>query len=215
MASKPLDSAPSESSKASGAGSWTTAPFGYDTFLVHAGIQPDPLTGAILTPIVQATTFVQVLAAMSFPISLQCSSRIQLMNIAKRGTATAELETQQCEPSRKKLPSWRMGLALAALQRGWLLRYSCVSHPKPTSHAMQVTVMAAYLAQGDHCVMTNCSYGGTNRVARMMFQKMGIEFSFVDFTDLKEVEAAIRPNTKLIFSETSIPIEWPPTSQPN
>jgi cystathionine beta-lyase/cystathionine gamma-synthase len=35
-----------------------------------------------------------------------------------------------------------------------------------------------------------------------MFQNFGIEFSFVDFSDLKEIEAALKPNTKLIFSET-------------
>lgn len=56
--------------------------------------------------------------------------------------------------------------------------------------------------QGDHCVITDCSYGGTNRVARKMFADWGIEFSFVDFTDPAIVEAAIKPNTKLIFSET-------------
>jgi len=39
-------------------------------------------------------------------------------------------------------------------------------------------------------------------VARVQFQDFGIEFSFVDFTDVKNVEAAIKPNTKLIFSET-------------
>lgn len=60
MSAKPLDGAPSENSKPSGAGSWVEGPFGYDTFLVHGAIAPDPATGAILTPIVQATTFVQV-----------------------------------------------------------------------------------------------------------------------------------------------------------
>ena len=69
--------------------------------------------------------------------------------------------------------------------------------------AAQVTVMSAFLQKGDHCVLTNCSYGGTNRAARKLFMRFGIEFSFVDFTDAKAVEAAIRPGaTKLIFSET-------------
>lgn len=55
---------------------------------------------------------------------------------------------------------------------------------------------------GDHCVITDCSYGGTNRAARVMFSDLGITFSFVDFRDPEIVRAAIRPNTKLIFSET-------------
>mmetsp|Transcript_19580 Transcript_19580/g.61312 ORF Transcript_19580/g.61312 Transcript_19580/m.61312 type:complete len:397 (-) Transcript_19580:141-1331(-) len=72
-----------------------------------------------------------------------------------------------------------------------------------TGMAATVTVMSAFLQKGDHCVLTNCSYGGTNRAARKLFMRFGIEFSFVDFTDAKAVEAAIRPGaTKLIFSET-------------
>jgi cystathionine gamma-lyase len=39
-------------------------------------------------------------------------------------------------------------------------------------------------------------------VCRVMFAKFGMEFSFVDMTDVKNIEAAIKPNTKLIFSET-------------
>ena len=64
------------------------------------------------------------------------------------------------------------------------------------------TVFNAFLKSGDHCVITDCSYGGTNRCARVLFSTFGIEFSFVDFRDPAIVEAAMRPNTKMIFSET-------------
>lgn len=50
--------------------------------------------------------------------------------------------------------------------------------------------------------MADCSYGGTNRAARVMFSDLGIAFSFVDFREPEMVKAAIRPNTGLIFSET-------------
>jgi len=71
-----------------------------------------------------------------------------------------------------------------------------------TGMAATNTVMNAYLKSGDHVVITDCSYGGTNRCARVLFAKFGIEFSFVDFRDPKIVEAAMRPNTRMIFSET-------------
>jgi len=71
-----------------------------------------------------------------------------------------------------------------------------------TGMAATVTVMSAFLSQGDHCVLTDCSYGGTNRAARELFGKFGVEFSFVDFRDADAVAAACRPNTKLVFSET-------------
>jgi len=64
------------------------------------------------------------------------------------------------------------------------------------------SLFCSVLSSGDHCVITDCSYGGTNRAARVLYTKMGIEFSFVDFRDPKIVEAAIKKNTKLIFSET-------------
>jgi len=64
-------------------------------------------------------------------------------------------------------------------------------------------VMSTFLKTGDHCVITDCSYGGTNRLARVQFMKYGIDFSFVDFRDPAAVKAACIPGkTKLIFSET-------------
>lgn len=51
-------------------------------------------------------------------------------------------------------------------------------------------------------MITECSYGGTNRAARVMFSDLGVTFSFVDFRDPEIVKAAIQENTKLIFSET-------------
>src|SRR5262245_1218561 len=69
--------------------------------------------------------------------------------------------------------------------------------------AATVTVMSAFLEKGDHCVLTDTCYGGTNRVTRMQFGKYGIEFSYVDMRDPKKVEEAIIPGrTKLVFSES-------------
>merc|ERR1719271_1484513 len=55
---------------------------------------------------------------------------------------------------------------------------------------------------GDHCVITDCSYGGTNRSCREFFTPLGMEFSFVDFRDPENVKKAMKSNTKLVFSET-------------
>lgn len=74
----------------------------------------------------------------------------------------------------------------------------CVS----SGMAATVTVFSAFLKAGDHCVITESSYGGTNRCARVHFSKYNIAFSFVDFRDTTKVEAAILPNTRMIFSES-------------
>jgi len=60
----------------------------------------------------------------------------------------------------------------------------------------------AFMKASDHCVITNCSCGGTNCICREQFIPLGMEFSFVDFTNPVIVEAAIKPNMKLIFSES-------------
>ncbi len=58
------------------------------------------------------------------------------------------------------------------------------------------------LRTGDHVVSCDDVYGGTFRIFDKVFKKMGIEFSFVDLSDLKQAEAAFRPNTKLLWMET-------------
>eukprot|EP00929_Paragymnodinium_shiwhaense_P106519 TRINITY_DN7198_c0_g1_i3.p1 TRINITY_DN7198_c0_g1~~TRINITY_DN7198_c0_g1_i3.p1 ORF type:complete len:423 (+),score=121.95 TRINITY_DN7198_c0_g1_i3:88-1356(+) len=71
-----------------------------------------------------------------------------------------------------------------------------------TGMAATTSAICATMKAGDHCVITDCSYGGTNRSCREFFTPMGMEFSFVDFTDVENIRKAIKPNTKLIFSET-------------
>ena len=71
-----------------------------------------------------------------------------------------------------------------------------------TGMAATASCINAFVATGEHVVMTNCSYGGTNRIMREQFAPLGIECDFVDFSDMAAVEAAVKPNTKLIFSES-------------
>jgi Cystathionine beta-lyases/cystathionine gamma-synthases len=56
--------------------------------------------------------------------------------------------------------------------------------------------------QGDHIVASMTVYGGTFAFFANYLKKFGIEVTFVDTTNLKEVEAACRKNTKLIYTET-------------
>ncbi|GAB1403502.1 aminotransferase class V-fold PLP-dependent enzyme [Lentimicrobium sp.] len=54
---------------------------------------------------------------------------------------------------------------------------------------------------GDHIVSSITTYGGTFAFLSNYLKKFNVEVSFVDITDLKAVEAAIRPNTRLIYTE--------------
>src|ERR1039457_4312478 len=55
---------------------------------------------------------------------------------------------------------------------------------------------------GDHLVVCDDVYGGAYRVLTNIFSRLGIQSTFVDATSLKEIEAAIRPETKGIYLET-------------
>jgi cystathionine gamma-lyase len=154
-----------------GSGTWIEKELGFDTRLVHDGISPDPATGAIITPIVQATTFVQPSIAGYM--------------------STGYSYSRTCNPTVKVLEAKVAKLENAA-------GAACFS----TGMAATVAVFTAFLKSGDHCILTDCSYGGTNRCARVMMTDMGVTFSYVDMKDPANVEAAIKENTKLIYSES-------------
>ncbi|WP_313894242.1 cystathionine beta-lyase [Psychrobacillus sp.] len=58
------------------------------------------------------------------------------------------------------------------------------------------------LSAGDHLVITEDVYGGTFRFVTEILPGFGIEHTFVDLSNIEEVENAIRPNTKVIYIET-------------
>lgn len=58
------------------------------------------------------------------------------------------------------------------------------------------------LSKDDHVIISEDVYGGTYRMVTEVLSRYGIDYTFVDMTDLCEVEEAIRPNTKLFYIET-------------
>lgn len=55
---------------------------------------------------------------------------------------------------------------------------------------------------GDHIVVCEDVYGGTYRVLTGLFNRLGMEVTFVDFTDPAKIKAALRRNTKAVYAET-------------
>lgn len=58
------------------------------------------------------------------------------------------------------------------------------------------------LVPGDHVLVSRDLYGGTYRIMRRVFEPWGLRFDFIDTTDPAGVEAALRPETKMIWVET-------------
>jgi cystathionine gamma-lyase len=160
-----------KSASDAGSGHWKAGEYGVNTGLVHAGVLPDPVTGAILTPVYQSTTFVQE------SIDKYCA----------KGFSYTRSRNPTVNALEEKIAAVENGAGACAFSTGM---------------AATCTIVSTFMSAGDHAVVTNCSYGGTNRAMRVLFSRFGMEFSFVDFTNLKEVEAAIKPNTKLLVSES-------------
>mmetsp|Transcript_11030 Transcript_11030/g.26327 ORF Transcript_11030/g.26327 Transcript_11030/m.26327 type:complete len:420 (-) Transcript_11030:227-1486(-) len=152
-------------------GTWAPGPIAQSTTAVHAGVEPDEKTGAILTPVYMSTTFVQ--------------------------ESVAKYQAKGFSYSRTRNPT--VGAyedKIAAMENGY---GACAFS---TGMAATTTVISAFMKSGDHCVISDCSYGGTNRSCREFFTPLGMEFTFVDFRDPAKVKAAMQPNTKMVFSET-------------
>jgi cystathionine gamma-lyase len=66
-----------------------------------------------------------------------------------------------------------------------------------------ISTILEIISSGDHVIATDDLYGGSFRLFdKVRKRSAGLEFSFVDMTDLKAIEAAIKPNTRMIWIET-------------
>ncbi|RXI96413.1 bifunctional cystathionine gamma-lyase/homocysteine desulfhydrase [Anaerobacillus alkaliphilus] len=65
-----------------------------------------------------------------------------------------------------------------------------------------ISAVMNLFSSGDHVIFTDDVYGGSYRLMTKVLTKYNIEVTFVDTSDIQEVEAAVRDNTKAIYVET-------------
>jgi cystathionine beta-lyase/cystathionine gamma-synthase len=58
------------------------------------------------------------------------------------------------------------------------------------------------LKMGDHVILSHNVYGGTYRIAKMIWEDWRLEFDFVDTTNITNIKKVLKQNTKMIFIET-------------
>lgn len=85
---------------------------------------------------------------------------------------------------------------LAALEGG----ESCVA--TATGMSAILAVMLGLLKAGDHVLCSRSVFGTTTLLLQNCIGKFGVEIGFVDLPDLAAWEAALQPNTRLLFAET-------------
>jgi cystathionine beta-lyase/cystathionine gamma-synthase len=123
--------------------------------------------------------------AVNVPIYL--SSTFELTGI---GTDKGWDYSRAGNPTRDRLEA-----ALAALEGG-------TSGHAFASGMAAIYALVATLSAGDHVIVSSNVYGGTQRLFNLIVRNYGIGIEYVDTGDLKAVEAAIKPSTKLIHIET-------------
>lgn len=140
----------------------------FETLAVHAGQEPDPSTGAIMTPIYQTSTYVQPAV----------------------GQHKGYEYSRTGNPTRKALED-----CLAALE-------GCEYGLAFASGMAATDTVVRLLQSGDHVLSGNDVYGGTFRLFEKEFRKYGITFDYVDTTDIIQVAAGLKPETRLVWLET-------------
>ncbi len=71
-----------------------------------------------------------------------------------------------------------------------------------SSGMASITTALLLLRSGDHVIVTDNVYGGTYRVFTQVLSNLGLEFSFIDTSNLENIRNESRPNTRMVFIET-------------
>lgn len=148
----------------------------FDSILVHGSGEHDEL-GAAVTPIYQTSTF-------------------RFKN-ADHGAACFAGEDPGYIYTRIGNPTINaLEVTLAKLENA----AKCVV--VSSGMAAVNTVYMAFLKAGDHIVSTDAVYGPSRVVMEKWWSRFGVESTYVDTTNLENIEKAIRPNTKMLYLET-------------
>lgn len=151
--------------------------YGKLTQTIHAGQYVDPATGSVAPPLFQTSTF-------AFANCEQGAARFA-------GQDPGFIYTRMGNPTIARLEE-----AVSTLEGG------CAGLATGSGMAALCTTLFALLRGGDHLIGTSSVYGPSRVVVERDFARFGVESSFVDTSDIGAIEAALRPNTKLIFIET-------------
>lgn len=142
---------------------------GFATRAIHAGQQPDPLTGAVMTPIYATSTYAQESPGVHKGFEY---SRTHNPTRFAYEACIADLE------------NGKRGFAFAS------------------GMAATATILEL-LDSGSHIIAMNDVYGGTYRLFENVRKRSaGLEFSFVDLSNIQNLNDAIRPETRMIWVES-------------
>ena len=150
----------------------------FETLQLHVGQeQADPATDARAVPIYATTSYV----------FHDCAHAAARFGLADAGNIYGRLTNSTQDVLEKRVAALEGGVAALALASG----------------AAAITYVLEALGQnGGHFVAQKTIYGGSYNLLAHTLPGFGITADFVNIHDLKEVESAIRPETRAIYIET-------------
>ncbi len=150
---------------------------GFDTLQIHAGTAPDTATGARQVPIYQTTAYV----------FRDAEHAANLFNLAEVGYIYSRLTNPTVSALANRIVALEGGAGGICCSSG---------------HAAQIMALFPLMGPGKNIVASTRLYGGTITQFSQTIKRFGWSCTFVDFDDLKAVEAAIDDNTRAIFCES-------------
>lgn len=147
---------------------------GFNTRAIHAGQEPDPMTGAVVPPIYQVSTYAQD---------------------GVGGLRGGYEYSRSGNPTRTALQECIASLEAPGIESARGLAFA-------SGLAAEDTIIRTVLKPGDHVVLPNDAYGGTYRLFAKVAQPWGIDFSTAEITNPESIAAAMTSKTKLVWIET-------------
>ena len=150
---------------------------GFDTLQIHAGTAPDTATGARQVPIYQTTAYV----------FRDAEHAAKLFNLQEVGYIYSRLTNPTVSALANRIVALEGGAGGICCSSG---------------HAAQIMALFPLMGPGKNIVASTRLYGGTITQFSQTIKRFGWSCTFVDFDDLKAVEAAINDNTRAVFCES-------------
>lgn len=151
--------------------------WGFRTRAIHAGNRPDPATGARAVPIYQTTSFVFEDAA----------DAADLFALQKYGNIYTRIANPTVAAFEERVASLEGGIGAVATSTG---------------QAAELLTFTALAGAGDHIVASAALYGGTHTLLDVSLRRLGVETTFVPADEPAAFAAAVRPETKVVYTET-------------
>ena len=149
----------------------------FNSLALHAGQQPDPVTGARAVPIYQTTSYV-------FDDSDHAAA---LFNLESPGHIYSRISNPTVGVLEERIAALEGAVGTVCTSSG---------------HAALFLAVATLMDSGGHIVSSAALYGGSLNLFRLTLPRYGITTSFVNPRDIDGFRKAIRPETRLVFAET-------------